>query len=50
VALPDMDINKGVELLLRGETLKPKEKKALDLKFSFLNRDIHLTLDIKKKQ
>tara|TARA_B100000519_G_scaffold21200_1_gene15073 strand:+ start:88 stop:252 length:165 start_codon:yes stop_codon:yes gene_type:complete len=47
----DMDINKGIELILRGER-KPKPKqtpKFFDIKLSFFGREFRLSLDIKKK-
>ena len=43
------EINRGVELLLRNRRKKPKSK-TFQVKFSFLNREITLFLDIKKKQ
>ena len=48
---PDMDINKGVELILRGDKrAPPKEKpKFFDIKFSLFDREYRLSLDIKKK-
>ena len=42
------EINKGVELLLRNRRKKPKSK-TFQVKFSFFNREITLSLDIKKK-
>ena len=49
---PDMNINKGVELILRGERQpKPQNKpKFFDIKLSLFNREFRLSLDIKKKQ
>ena len=49
---PDMDINKGVELILRGERQpKPQNKpKFFDVKLSLFGREFRLSLDIKKKQ
>ena len=48
---PDMDINKGVELILRGEKKKPLKQapKFFDIKFSLFGREFRLSLDIKKK-
>ncbi len=47
---PDMDINKGVELLLRGEK-KPESapKKLFDLRFTVFNKEFSLSFDIKTK-
>jgi len=46
----ELDINKGVELLLRGEPKpKPKEKPSFEVQFSLFNMEIHFILDIKKK-
>ena len=42
------EINRGVELLLRNRRKKPKSK-TFQVKFSFFNREITLSLDIKKK-
>ena len=42
------EINRGVELLLRNRRKKSKSK-TFQVKFSFLNREITLSLDIKKK-
>ena len=42
------EINKGVELLLRNRRKKLRSK-TFQGKFSFLNREITLSLDIKKK-
>ena len=42
------EINRGVELLLRRRK-KPKPK-AFEVKFSFMNREITLSLDIKKSK
>ena len=49
---PDMDINKGVELILRGERQpKPQNKpRFFDFKLSLFGREFRLSLDIKKKQ
>ena len=47
----DMDINKGVELILRGEK-QPKLKqtpKFFDIKLTLFGREFRLSLDIKKK-
>lgn len=49
VSLGDIDINKGVELLLKGDPKKPEPKKTFEMRFSFFNREIDLSLDIKKK-
>ena len=48
---PDMDINKGVELILRGEKKQPpiQAPKFFDIKFSLFGREFRLSLDIKKK-
>ena len=48
---PDMDINKGVELILKGEKRpKPKQTpKFFDIKLSLFGREFRLSLDIKKK-
>ena len=43
-----LEINRGVELLLRNRRKKPKFK-TFQVKFSFLSREITLSLDIKKK-
>ena len=43
------EINRGVELLLRNRRKKPKPK-TFEVKFSFMNRDITLSLDIKKSK
>ena len=43
-----LEINRGVELLLRNRRKKPKSK-TFQVKFSFFNREITLSLDIKKK-
>ena len=42
------EINKGVELLLRNRRKKLRSK-TFQVKFSFFNREITLSLDIKKK-
>ena len=44
-----LEINRGVELLLRNRRKKPKSK-TFQVKFSFLNREITLSLDIKKSK
>ena len=43
-----LEINRGVELLLRNRRKKPKSK-TFQAKFSFFNREITLSLDIIKK-
>ena len=43
------EINRGFELLLRNRRKKPKPK-AFEVKFSFMNREITLSLDIKKSK
>ena len=43
-----LEINRGVELLLRNRRKKPKPK-TFQVKFSFFNREITLSLDIIKK-
>ena len=43
-----LEINRGVELLLRNRRKKPKPK-TFEVKFSFFDREITLSLDIKKK-
>ena len=43
-----LEINRGVELLLRNRRKKPKSK-TFQVQFSFFNREITLSLDIKKK-
>ncbi len=45
-----LEINRGVELLLRNRRKKPAKPKTFQLKFSFLNREITLSLDIKKSK
>ena len=53
----DLDINKGVELLLRKRRVKPEAPKTFKFSFgkmvSLLRREIHVylnfSLDIKKK-
>lgn len=47
----DMDINKGVELILKGDKKKlPKQTpKFFDIKLSLFDREFRLSLDIKKK-
>ena len=49
MGLGDIDINKGVELLLKGEPKKPEPKKTFELRVEVLNREVNLSLDIKKK-
>ena len=44
-----LEINRGVELLLPNRRKKPKSK-TFQVKFSFLNREITLSLDIKKSK
>ena len=41
------EINRGFELLLRNRRKKPKPK-TFEVKFSFFDREITLSLDIKK--
>ena len=43
-----LEINRGVELLLRNRRKKSKPK-TFQVKFSFFRREIILSLDIKKK-
>ena len=43
-----LEINRGVELLLRNRRKKPKSQ-TFQVKFSFFNREITFSLDIKKK-
>ena len=43
------EINRGVELLLRNRRKKPQPK-TFEVKFSFMNREITLSLDIKKSK
>ena len=43
-----LEINRGVELLLRNRRRKPKSQ-TFQVKFSFFDREITLSLDIKKK-
>ena len=43
-----LEINRGVELLLRNRRKKPKPK-TFQVEFSFFNREITLYLDIQKK-
>ena len=48
----DMDINKGVELILKGDKRKPSKQtpqKFFDIKLSLFGREFILSLDIKKK-
>ena len=42
-----LEINRGVELLLRNRRKKPQSK-TFQVKFSFFKRQITLSLDIKK--
>ena len=42
-----LEINKGVELLLRNRRKKPQSK-TFQVKFSIFKREITLSLDIKK--
>ena len=46
-----MDINKGVELILKGDKKKPPKQtpKFFDIKLSLFGREFRLSLDIKKK-
>jgi len=44
-----LEINRGFELLLRNRRRKPKPK-TFEVKFSFMNREIALSLDIKKNK
>ena len=48
---PDMDINKGVELVLKGDKKKPPKQtpKFFDIKLALFGREIRLSIDIKKK-
>ena len=43
------EINRGVELLLRNRRKRPEASKTFQVKFSFFNREITLSLDIKNK-
>ena len=43
-----LEINRGVELLLRNRRKKPEASKTFQVKFSFFGREITLSLDIKK--
>ena len=43
-----LEINRGVELLLRNRRKKPQSK-TFQVKFSFFKREITLSLDIRKK-
>ena len=43
-----LEINRGVELLLRNRRKKPKSK-TFQFKFPFFTREITLSLDIIKK-
>ena len=42
-----LEINRGVELLLRNRRKKPQSK-TFQVQFSFFKREITLSLDIKK--
>ena len=42
-------INRGVELLLRKRRKNTDLSKVFQIKFSFFNREITLSLDIRKK-
>ena len=42
------EINRGVELLLRNRRKSPRPK-TFEVKFSFFNKEITFSLDIKKK-
>ena len=44
-----LEINRGFELLLRNRRKKPKPK-TFEVKFSFMKREITLSLDIKKSK
>ena len=44
-----LEINRGFELLLRNRRKKTKPK-TFEVKFSFMNREITLSLDIKKSK
>ncbi len=48
---PDMDINKGVELILKGDKKKPPKQtpKFFDINLALFGREIRLSIDIKKK-
>ena len=49
---PDMDINKGVELVLKGDKRKPRKQtpqKFFDIKLALFGREIRLSIDVKKK-
>ena len=43
-----LEINRGVELLLRNRRKKPEASKTFQVEFSFFKREITLSLDIKK--
>ena len=43
-----LEINRGVELLLRNRR-KNSTSKTFEVKFSFFNKEITFSLDIKKK-
>ena len=49
---PDMNINKGVELILKGDKKKPPKQtpKFFDIKLALFGREFRLSLDIKKKK
>ena len=52
MSFSDMDINKGVELILKGDKRKPSKQtpqKFFDIKLSLFGREFRLSLDIKKK-
>ena len=43
-----LEINRGVELLLRNRRKKPEASKTFQVKFSLFRRKITLSLDIQK--
>ena len=43
-----LEINRGVELLLRNRRKKPEAPKTFQVQFSFFKRQITLSLDIEK--
>ena len=43
-----LEINRGFELLLRNRRRKPKPK-TFEVQFSFIDREIAFSLDIKKR-
>ena len=43
-----LEINRGVELLLRNRRKKPEAPKTFQVQFSFFKRQITLSLDIQK--